>query len=308
MLQRGPRAGQGESGGEGRREGPRPHPVYIDPGTRASLLALLDDGFPRLSERIAAAARDGFIWEDVTEPFLRFEGGEAVCHVGAIAHRVELDGRDMVVGGVHAVATRSDRRRQGLARACLTEAMRWIDERFSISKLATEVPAVYVPHGFRALGVHCFPVEHAGGEDRGRPLRPDAERAWFLDLCAHRDPVSHRFASRDPGWLAGINLSLQWRSLADLAVLDALGAVVDWSVTGDGVLELHDVFARELPPLDDLLRLAPPHCAVRLMFCPDRIAPRAPAVPMPAAGWWMVRGDWPLGDEIPFAAGRLWDH
>jgi hypothetical protein len=100
---------------------------------------------------------------------------------------------------VHAVATRSDRRHRGLARACLSDATRWIDERFSIAKLSTHVPAVYAPHGFRPLGLHHFAVDHAGGEDRGRPLRADTERAWFLDLCARRDPVSHRFASRDPG-------------------------------------------------------------------------------------------------------------
>ena len=114
-----------------------------------------------------------------------------------------------------------------------------------------------------------------------------------------------RHATR--GWLVGIDLALQRRTLGDLVVLDALGAVVDWSVT-DGVLELHDVFAGELPRLDDLLRLAPPHRAARVMFCADRLAPRAPAVPMPDAGWWMVRGDWPLGNEVPFAVGRLADH
>ena len=292
---------------QGQRAG-GPHPVYVDPRARASLFALLDDAFPRdLSERIATAAADGFVWEDVTEPFVRFEGGEAVSHVGVLEHRVELDGQDVVVAGVHAVATRSDRRHRGLARACLADATRWIDERFSIAKLSTNVPAVYAPHGFRPLGLHHFAVDHAGGEDRGRPLRADTERAWFLDLCARRDPVSHRFASRDPGWLVGIALALQRRTLADLVVLDALGTVVDWSVT-DGVLELHDVFARELPRLDDLLRLAPPHRAARVMFCADRLAPRAPAVPMPDAGWLMVRGDWPLGDEVPFAVGRLAEH
>jgi len=286
-----------------------PHAVYVDPRTRASLFALLDDAFPRLhlSEGIAIAAANGFVWEDVTEPFVRFEGEEAVSHVGVLEHRIELDGQDVVVAGVHAVATRSDRRHRGLARACLADATRWIDERFSIGKLSTHVPAVYAPHGFRPLGVHHFAVDHAGGEDRGRSLRADTERAWFLDLCARRDPVSHRFASRDPGWLVGIGLALQRRTLADLVVLDALGAVVDWSVT-DGVLELHDVFAHELPPLDDLLRLAPSHRAARVMFCADRLAPRAPAVPMPEAGWLMVRGDWPLGGEVPFAVGRLAEH
>jgi hypothetical protein len=29
---------------------------------------------------------------------------------------------------------------------------------------------------------------------------------------------------------------------------------------------------------------------------------------MPDAGWWMVRGDWPLGGEVPFAVGRLAEH
>lgn len=285
----------------------RPHAIYRDPNTRASLLALFGDAFPFLPGGIARAAADGFVWEDHTEPFVRFEGDAIVSHVGVIEHRIELDGRDVVVGGVHAVATRSDRRRRGLARACLDEATRWIDARFSIAKLATAVPAVYAPHGFRPLGVHCFAVDHAGGEDRGRALRPETDRAWLLDACAHRDPVSHRFATRDPGWLAGVVLALYGRSIADLVVLDDLGAVVDWCVQ-DGVLELHDVIARELPRLDDLLRLAPPHRAARIMFCPDRLAPRARSVPMPEAGWWMVRGDWPLGDDVPFAVSRLAEH
>lgn len=65
-----------------------------------------------------------------------------------------------------------------------------------------------------------------GGEGGARPLRID-ESGWFHALCAERDAVSDAFASLDPGWLVNINLALQRRTLADLAVIDALGVVVD---------------------------------------------------------------------------------
>jgi GNAT superfamily N-acetyltransferase len=158
--------------------------MYVDPVKRESMFGLLDDGFPTIAARIAAAADAGFVWEDVTEPFVRFENDVAVSHVGVIEHRVLLDGHDTVVAGVHAVATRSDHRNRGLARECLNDAMHWIDDRFGVSKLATGVPAVYAPHGFRTLPLSEFMLDHAGGEDRGRPLRADAEHAWFLGLCA----------------------------------------------------------------------------------------------------------------------------
>lgn len=283
-----------------------PDPCYADPARRGSLLALLDDGFPGLSGRIEAARRDGFDWDRVTWPTVAWEGDAAVGHVGLIEHRVMLDGQDVLTGGVHAVVTRSDRRGRGIARACLAGALAESDGRFAVSKLGTDLPAVYAPHGFVPLVPHRFAVDHAGGAGGGRPLA-EADRASFLDLCARRDPVSWRFASLDPGWLVGIDLALQRRTLADLVVLDELGAVVDWEVR-DGVLHLHDVFAAELPPLAALLELAPAHRAVMLSPCPDRLAPEAVPVPQPSEGVFMVRGPWPLPLDLPLGMSRLAEH
>lgn len=279
---------------------------YADPSRRRSLMTLFDDGFPGLSARIEVARRDGFDWDLVTWPTVAWEGGEAVGHVGLIEHRVMLAGQDVLTGGIHAVVTRSDRRGRGIARDCLARALADGDRRFSVTKLGTDLPAVYAPRGFVPIVPHLFAVEHGGGLDRGRPLA-EADRASFLDLCARRDPVSWRFASLDPGWLVGIDLALQRRTLADLVALDELGAVVDWEVV-DGVLHLHDVFAEELPALRDLLALAPAHTGVLLAMCPDRLAPDALPVPQRDAGVFMARGAWPLSPELPLGISRLAEH
>lgn len=290
---------------QGRREG-GPAACYTDRDARRALLALLDDGFPGLSLRIEAAHAEGFAWDEVTEPFVAWQGDQAVGHVGVLEHRIRLDGRDVLCAGIHAVVTRSDQRHRGIARRCLREATAWIDARYALSKLGTDLPAVYAPHGFRPVALHKFAVDHTGGEGRGRSLRDD-DRAWLLDLLPRRTPVSDRFASLDPGWLVGIDLALQRRTLRDLVVLDDLGVAVDWQVRNE-ILELHDVFATELPPLSDLLARAPAHKRVELYICPDRLAPNARPIPIPEAGVWMVRGEWPLPDDAPFALSRLAEH
>lgn len=237
-----------------------PHPDYLDPARRSSILSLYDEGFAGLSERIRLAAAAGFAWEDVTEPFVTWEAGRAVAHVGVLEHRVRLAGQTRVVAGLHAVVTRVDARGQGQIRRLLGEALRWVDARWPTAKLGTDLPEVYAPHGFRPFVVHRFELDGpGGGEPRGRALDPVADRAWFLDLCDRRAPVSEVYASLDPGWLVGIDLALQRRSLAHLVFHEDLGVVVDRELR-DGVLEIHEVFGEELPP-------------------PRRAAPARPAPP-----------------------------
>ncbi|MCK6550064.1 GNAT family N-acetyltransferase [Myxococcota bacterium] len=287
---------------QGARSG-GPHDVYVDPDRRRSLLALLDDGFQNLSDRIARAAAAGFRWEDVTEPFVAWEGDEAIGHVGVLAHRVRLGGETVEVAGVHAVVTKQSHRKRGVARRLLTEAMAYVDARWETAKLGTDFPDVYSPHGFTAFPLHRFHVDHAGGEGRTRALRAD-ERDGFLALCDARAPVSERFASLDPGWLVGIDLALQRRAITDLVVFDALDVVADLDVK-DGVLRVHELFARTLPPLADVLALAPLHERVELYFCPDRLAPAARPEPLDD-GVWMARGRWPI--EGPIGISRLAEH
>lgn len=279
----------------------RPDPVYEVPGDRLALLDLIDACFPGLPAGIDRARELGFDWARVTWPFVARVDGEIIAHTGVLLHRVLLDGEVQEVAGIHAVATHPAFRRRGLARQTLQEAMAWVDERFQTAKLGTDVPPVYAPHGFEPVVPHTFAVDHEGGEARGRPATPD--ELW--SRCDGRDPVSHRFASLDPGWLVGIDLAIQRRTPADLHLLEPLDAVVDWNVDANGVLHLHDVFAPTLPPLADLLALAPAHAGVRIAFCPDRLAPDARPVPQ-NDGVWMVRGRWPLSG--PIGMGRLMEH
>lgn len=276
-----------------------PAPAYTDPSRRAALMALLDDGFPGISARISAAAAQGFVWDAVTEPFVLWgEDGRAEAHVGVLEHRIVLDGQEALCAGVHAVVTRSDLRGRGLARRCLQDALSFVDGRYATAKLGTDLPRVYEGHGFVAELFHRFAVDHAGGEDRGRAFT-EADRAAFFDLCPRRDPVSHVFGSLDPGWLVGIDLALGGRALTDLVVLDELDVVVDWGVDEAGTLHLRDVFAPKLPPLSDLLRLAPAHRRALLYPCPDRLAPDAAPIACPEEGFFMMRpgrsSRWPFG-------------
>ena len=285
-----------------RRGGPAS--CYADPARRASLLDLLDEGFPGLAARVAAAEASHGPWASVTEPFVRWEGPRAIGHVGVIAHRVRLAGATVEVAGVHAVCTRIDARGRGVARGLLVEACAWADRAHTTAKLFTDVPAVYASHGFREVPLHVFHVDRPGGEGGGRPLRAD-EALAFLALCAEREPVSDLFASLDPGWLVHIDLALQGRSPTALTAIDALGVVVDWRVI-DGTLEVRDVFARTLPPLDALTRYAPPHERVVLSMTPDRLAPDARPVRVP--GPMMVRGPWPLPWDLPLGVAPTAEH
>lgn len=292
---------------EDRLRAGEPAPIYRDADARADLMRLFDDGFGGLSARIELARQAGFHWDEVTEPFVvRDAAGAALGHVGVLEHRVVIDGAARRVAGVHAVVTRSDARGQGVARRALSEALAWADARYEVAMLATDLPAVYAPHGFEARPMCKFTVEHEGGAGGGRRLEPE-DRAAFEALCPRRDPVSHQFASRSGAWLPGIDLALQGRRLTDLTALDALGAVVDWTLRDDGVLELHDVFAEQLPALNAMLELAPAHTGVELFVMPDRLAPDATCVLRPDDGVWMVRPGAGLPPG-PIAISRLAEH
>lgn len=267
-----------------------PAAPYRGDGRRA-LMGLFDATWPGMSGAIDRAAEWGFRWDDVTEPFVHLEGGEPVAHVGVLVHPVRMAGRDTLVAGIHGVCTHAAWRRRGLARALLAEALAWVDARYELAKLGTDLPEVYTPHGFRPLTTHRFRLEHPGGLGRARPLQV-GDAGALASLCAERAPLSDLFASRDPGWLVGIDLALQRRSLSDLWVVDELDAVVDWRVDDDGVLQIADLFTRSLPPLGRLLDAAPPHRAVCFAPCAELIAPDAEAVP--GEPGWMVRGSWPL--------------
>ena len=269
-------------------------------------MGLLSTAWERLPRCIAAAVDDGWHWDSMTEPFVVDLDGVPVAHAGVLIHPIRVAGRDCEVAGIHAVCTAPEHRRQGHARTVLREATQWIDEHGMLAKLHTAVPEVYEPHGFRSAPVHRFRVERAGGRNEPSTRAPQLDD--LRQRLARRTPVSDRFASRDPGWLFGIDLHLGRRDLSALHHLDALDVVVDWRVDDSGTLRIADLVADELPSLQELCAEAPPHRAVELSFCPDLLAPEATPIVAPEEGVLMLRGDWPLPADVPLGYSPLAEH
>ena len=272
-------------------------------------MGLLATAWPRIPGCIDAADRDGWCWDLVTEPFVVDLDGTPISHTGVLVQPLRLDGADCDVAGIHAVCTAPEHRGRGHARTVLAQATRWIDEQGLLAKLHTDLPAVYEPHGFRGVPLHRFRIERAGGRDvpATRPLRTN-DRAELHARLARRAPVSDRFASLDPGWLFGIDLHLGQRDIAALHWIDAVDAIVDWKVDEAGTLRIADIVADSLPSLQALCAAAPRHRAVELAFCPDLLAPQAEPIAAPEEGILMLRGDWPLPDDLPLAVSPLAQH
>jgi len=286
-----------------------PDARYRDPSSRTALMALLASAWPRVPAAIDLAADNGWPWDVVTEPFVVEHEGVPVAHAGVLIHPIRVAGTDCEVAGVHAVCTAPEHRRRGHARAALQRATQWIDERGMLAKLHTAVPEVYEPHGFRSVPVHRFRIDRAGGREHPTTsaLRPE-DRDELHQRLARRVPVSDRYASRDPGWLFGIDLHLGQRDLSALRRVEALDVIVDWSIDDAGTLRINDLVADTLPSLQALCAQAPRHRAVELCFCPDRLAPDATPVPAPEEGVLMLRGDWPLSADVPLGYSTLAEH
>jgi predicted N-acetyltransferase YhbS len=282
-----------------------PHPLYADPTERAALFRLLATAFPRLPRRVEIAARLGWSWDEMTTPFVARVDGRLVTHVGVLDHPVRVAGRERRVAGIHAVCTEPAHRRRGHYRAAMEEALAFVDARWSAAKLHTDQPWLYEPFGFRVVPQHRFRLARSGGAGRGRAVG-EADLATVHGLLDARAPVSNLFASRDRGWLFGIDVVLRTGGLGHLFLLDAPRLLVACEVEG-GVLRVHDVVAAEVPGLDDVLAAAPaPFSAVELWMPADLLAPDAEPLPSADEDLLMVRGDWP--DLPPFGVGWLASH
>jgi GNAT superfamily N-acetyltransferase len=292
------------------------HPDYATPYRRAALYRLFDRVWPGLAAKVETAARLGWRWDEVTTPFARFSevspasgsSGQpeptALGHVGVLDLPVLLDGTEHRIAGLHAVCTHPDHRGRGHFRETMEAALRHVDQRWEVAKLSTAQPQLYEHFGFRVVEQHRFVVEAAGrGDGAARPLEEE-DVGWLHALLAHRDPPSRRFAALDSGWLLGIDEVLWTGGLTHLHAVE--DAVVAWEPSQGG-LQIYDVVAREIPPLDALLRASPwPFERVVLWFTPDRLAPQATPIPWPDDDVLMVRGPWPL--RGPLAVSPLAAH
>jgi predicted N-acetyltransferase YhbS len=120
------------------------------------LFPLLERCFPGFAAQEQAARAIGMRWEEASTPFLYEEGGEIISHVGLLPLPLVFLGREVAVGGIHAVATDPAHRRRGRYRALMAEALAFAKERYATVQLTTAAPELYTPFGFRVIPEHRF--------------------------------------------------------------------------------------------------------------------------------------------------------
>ncbi len=262
---------------------------------RDTIHALFERTWPGLPAMLAHAAELGAPLEDVSVPF---RVGHA--HVGVFHTVAVVDGQSTVLAGIHAVCTHPDHRGQGHGRRALAAALDHVDARWPVAYLTTAVPAFFEPAGFRVVPEHHFTVSEAISFGTGAAF-PAATLEQVQSALHRRDPVSHRLASMDQGWLLLIDEVIGHGGLTTFHAWD--GGVVAFVVRDDTLLIL-DVVG-EVPPLSVLAPHLPSASRVMLGFCPDRLGVMTQAEPtLPDGGWLMVRGDLGLRGPLtmPFHA------
>lgn len=249
---------------------------YADAGRRHAIHDLLDTSFDRLSERIRIADALGAPWHAHSTPFVRFVGDIAVAHVGVMAVPVRVDGRNAVIGGIHAVCTRPAYRRRGHFREVMAEALEHCDAHFSATWLFTSRPQLYEPFGFRVVPEHVFTIAAHTAHGTATPFeRLCADRKDHVDrlhrLLATRTPVSHVLAVTDPGWLFLMNEAFDSRGLARLHYAADLDVIAAYEMHGRE-LHLLDLAGPRVPLLAEMLERIPGRFdRVVLHFVPDRL-------------------------------------
>jgi len=251
-----------------------------DPGLIHRLMNLLDAVFPGIRHGAEEAARLGAPWESVSTPFIAIEGDRILAHVGVIEIPIVVRGRRLAVGSIHGVGTHPERRREGLFRCVMEEALGLCEARYDTEILTTEHPEYFEPFGFRAVTEHLFeaPGRPGPGGDGIRPLDTgDAADLKLLHrLLTTRAPVSNTLGVvRERGVFCFNEGRRPLHYAPDLDVLLCL----ERSGTR---LSLFDVVGPRVPSLGEILDRIPGRVeTVTLAFTPDLVCPEAVPVPGP---------------------------
>jgi GNAT superfamily N-acetyltransferase len=261
-----------------------------DAGLCERVFDLLDTWLPELRQQRRRAERLDWRWEDASTPFVYTEAGRVIAHVGLLELPLWLLGAERRVGGIHAVCTLKERRRQGHYRRLMEEVLAYCEGRYETLVLTTESPAFYTPFGFRVVDEWRFVarVRASGGGSGLRPLDLDApaDLASLDRGLARRTPISDVVGVMREEHVFKFN-----RAHGGLYRSDALDLVVALEREGRRLI-VHDLVGPEMHPLDALLaELAQPADEIVLCFGPDRLAVETHTAPLGEDdGVLMVRG------------------
>ena len=264
-----------------------------EPALWPAVRDLLVEAFPGFDEAETLARSHGLRWEETSTPFVHVDGGRVVSHVGVLRLPLVAADRRIVVAGIHAVATRANARRRGLAGALLTEAVPFAEHQHETQVLTAGRPELYERAGFRVLTETRFFGRVPAGSPGTTPVRPFSwddphERARLERLLASREPVSRRLAAtsdRDVFLFNSARSHLHW--------VDAWEGVLWLSGTREEV-RVVDVIAPRMPSWVEIGRALPAGTdRVELCFVPDVVGGAFEPAPQEPEELLMVRGPFP---------------
>ncbi|MBD2776207.1 GNAT family N-acetyltransferase [Iningainema tapete] len=275
---------------------------FSEPGLSSRLFNLLEIVFAEIGITGAAecARRLGAAWEEASTPFMRFQDGMLVSHVGVVEIPLQLMGERVTVAGVHAVCTHPDFRRRGYYREVMTQVLDYCDERYKAQLLTTSQPELYEPFGFRVVKEHIFTTscDSKGGGNGFRLLDfTDALDVRKLHrLLETRESVSDILGVLNEKAVFCVN-----EGRNPLYYAPDLDVMVVMEVE-DSKLKLFDLVGTKICTLKDILaRIPQPIIEVEIYFCGDRLDVDAQALPhiLDGDSLLMVRGEFvPFGQKF----------
>lgn len=259
-------------------------------------LNLLDNCFPGLKSNILRCEKIGYPW--ASKPFLKKKDGEIASHVGFIDYPMLIEGKLYKVGALHAVCTKNEYRKQGLASDLISEVLLWSKGNYDFLILYTDIPEFYEKLSFKYIQEYRFKLtyQHKKGQFKLQELNAHKDNALFLKTFQDRCSVSKRLWVKDNGFIASFNtLFATYPTYWSLHYSPSLNAIISFELKGK-VLHLYDIVASQLPSLDQILEHIPSEVdEIYFYFSPDLLTNEAiPEGYIFDNGYFMVHGNAPI--------------
>ncbi|NJL62892.1 MAG: GNAT family N-acetyltransferase [Methylacidiphilales bacterium] len=267
------------------------------------LFNLLENVFPGLNlSGLAEQARKlGGVWEDVSTPFVKIDDdGTIITHIGVLEIPMRIMGEDAIIGGIHAVSTHPEYRRQGYYREVMKEVLDYCDRTYKTLILTTAQPELYQPFGFRVIPEHSFQAKFnsPGGINglRSLDITNSDDVQLIHRLLETRIPVSNIVGVFHQKALFLVNECT--RPLYYFPNLDTLACLE----IQDNQLKLFDLVTANLnfPTIKSLLGQIPqPIEEISIYFSPDylQVDTQAVAETFEGDSLLMVRGIFPADNQ-----------
>ncbi|MGO4569856.1 GNAT family N-acetyltransferase [Rhizobium sp. 2YAF20] len=220
---------------------------------------------------------------------------ELVANVSIYERRLWLLGKQVTAFGVQSVAVRPAWRGRGLFRDLISRALEYADARVDLIILATGIPSLYMPFGFRQVQERTFSGVSAHQRIRRKcrrlSLNDDEDVALLRDLFARRSPTSLVASACDhPALFLLKAIEMPEIELVHLPDLDAVVAIKG---ANQPSITLLDIIAPSIPSLEEVVSaLGYEGKRIQVHLTPDRLS-WTPEKEMLVDNGYMVRGAFP---------------